>query len=48
MIQWFRNVWVAIVTVFLGLFVTLGIMGKTYRRRTFTEVFEYQEVPVPV
>ena len=23
-------------------------MGKTYRRRTFTEVFEYPEVPVPV
>jgi NADH-quinone oxidoreductase subunit I len=48
MIQWFRNVWMAVSTVFQGLFVTLGIMGKTYRRRTFTEVFEYPEVPVPV
>jgi NADH-quinone oxidoreductase subunit I len=48
MIQWFRNVWMAVATVIQGLSVTLGIMGKTYRRRTFTEVFEYPEVPVPV
>src|ERR1700731_2761639 len=48
MIQWFRNVWMAVSTVFQGLFVTLGLMGKTYRRRTFTEVYEYPEVPVPV
>ena len=48
MVEWFRNVWVAVSTVIQGLMVTLGIMGKTYRRRTFTEVYEYPEVPVPV
>jgi NADH-quinone oxidoreductase subunit I len=46
--EWFRNVWVAVITVLKGLWVTLWTMGKTYRRRAFTEIYEYPEVPVPV
>ena len=46
--EWFRNVWVAVKTVAHGMWVTLFTMGSTYRRRAFTEVYEYPEVPVPV
>ena len=46
--EWFRNVWVAVSTVATGMWVTLRTMGKTYGRRTFTEVYEYPEKPVPV
>ena len=46
--EWFRNVWIAVYTVLHGMLVTLRTMGKTYGRRTFTEVYEYPEVPVPV
>ncbi len=46
--DWFRNVWIAITTVAEGMAVTLRLWLKTYRRQTFTEVYEYPEVPVPV
>jgi NADH-quinone oxidoreductase subunit I len=46
--EWFRNVYVAVKTVLEGMIVTLRTWFKTYDRRTFTEVFEYPEVPVPV
>ncbi|MEO1994236.1 MAG: 4Fe-4S binding protein, partial [Planctomycetaceae bacterium] len=45
---WIRNVCTAVTTVASGLWVTLRTMFKTYDRRTFTEVYEYPEVPVPV
>ena len=46
--DWFRNIWIAIHTVASGMAITLGLWLRTYRRRTFTEVYEYPEVPVPV
>jgi NADH-quinone oxidoreductase subunit I len=48
MLTWFRNVWTAISTLAQGLWVTLRTMLSTYRRKAFTEVYEYPEVPVPV
>jgi len=50
MLEWFRNVWVAITTVAEGLYVTLRYWFRTYdpERKTFTEHFEYPELPVPV
>lgn len=46
--EWCRNIWVAVYTVVTGLWVTLITAGKTYNRKTFTEIYEYPEVPVPV
>src|SRR5919109_1270655 len=46
--QWFRNVYLAVKTVGQGMYVTLWYFFQTYRRRTFTERFEYPELPVPV
>lgn len=48
MFTWFRNVWLSVVTVLQGMYVTLRTMFKTYGRRTFTEVYEYPEVPLKV
>ena len=50
MLSWLRNVVQAIITVAKGLFVTLRYWLFTYRsdRGTFTENFEYPEMPVPV
>src|SRR3984893_12655166 len=45
---WFYNVIVAIKTVAEGMYVTLGYFLQTYRRKTFTERFEYPELLVPV
>ncbi len=46
--EWFRNVYVAVSTVIKGLWITLNTMRQTYRRKAFTEVYEYPETPVPV
>ena len=46
--EWFRNVLIAIWTVLKGMWATIWTMSKTYRRRAFTQVYEYPEVPVPV
>ena len=46
--DWFANVFAAIATVASGMAVTARAMLRTYRRPTFTEAYEYPEVPVPV
>jgi NADH-quinone oxidoreductase subunit I len=48
--RWFRDIWDAVSTVAYGMWVTLRYWFKTYdpKRRTFTERFEYPELPVPV
>src|ERR1041385_896367 len=48
--KWFRNIWDAVSTVIQGMWVTLRYWLITYRpeRRTFTEHFEYPELPAPV
>ena len=50
MLNWFRDVWEAIYTVAKGMAITLRYWLKTYHpdRKTFTERFEYPELPVPV
>ena len=45
---WFHNVLVAIQTVAQGMYITLWYFLQTYRRKTFTQHFEYPELPVPV
>lgn len=47
---WLRNLFSAVGTVFEGMLVTLRVFGSTYdqKRRTFTEHFEYPELPAPV
>ncbi|MEQ8210732.1 MAG: NADH-quinone oxidoreductase subunit I [Lacipirellulaceae bacterium] len=47
---WLGNVFEAVYTVGHGMFVTLRTAVKTYRpdRKTFTEHYEYPELPVPV
>jgi NADH-quinone oxidoreductase subunit I len=47
---WLGNVLDAIYTVVSGMWVTLRTWFKTYQpdRKTFTEHFEYPELPVPV
>lgn len=48
--QWFGNVWTAIVTVVQAMKVTVRYWLVTYdpQRRTFTEQFEYPELPLKV
>ena len=46
--EWFRNFYLAIKTVGEGLYVTLWYFLQTYKRRAFTQQFEYPELPVPV
>ena len=48
--RWLRNIATAAFTVAQALWVTVRYWGKTYhpQRRTFTERFEYPELPVPV
>jgi NADH-quinone oxidoreductase subunit I len=48
MLQWLRNIYFAIKTVGEGMYVTLWYFFQTYRRRAFTQQFEYPELPVPV
>ena len=47
---WLGNVFEAVFTVAHGMWVTLRTWFKTYQpdRKTFTEHFEYPELPVPV
>jgi NADH-quinone oxidoreductase subunit I len=45
---WFRNVRLAIGTIAQGMFVTLDYMVQTFRRKAFTQHFEYPEKPVPI
>lgn len=48
--KWFANIWQAVATVADALRVTAGYWLGTYspERRTYTERFEYPELPVPV
>ena len=46
--HWLRNVFLAVKTVGEGMYVTLWYFFQTYRRRAFTQQFEYPELPVPV
>ena len=48
--RWLRNIWDAVYTVAYGMWVTMRYWIITYRpeRRTFTEHFEYPELPVAV
>ncbi len=46
--MWLRNVIQAVMTTAKGMLITLSYFFDTYRRRTFTEKFEYPELPVPV
>ena len=50
MIGWFRNLFTAIGTVLNGMGVTFHTFISTFNpdRRTFTEHFEYPELPAPV
>jgi len=48
MLSWLRNIYFAIKTVGEGMQVTLWYFFQTYRRRAFTQQFEYPELPVPV
>src|SRR5262249_42636431 len=46
--QWLSNVSRAILTVGQGMYVTLWYFLQTYKRKAFTQHFEYPELPVPV
>ena len=46
--QWLRDVWIAVTTVLQGMRITLRFLRLTYRRRAFTQIYEYPELPVPV
>lgn len=45
---WFRNVGLAIGTIARGMYVTLQTFVQSFRRKAFTQHFEYPERPVPV
>ena len=47
---WFRNIFVAVLTVADAMRVTVRYWFRTYdpKRKTFTEHFEYPELPAPV
>jgi NADH-quinone oxidoreductase subunit I len=48
--NWFRNVFQAVATVAHALWISVRYWGRTYdpKRRTFTEQYEYPELPVRV
>ncbi len=46
--DWIRNVRLSILTIAEGMYVTLWYMLQTFRRKTFTQHYEYPEKPVPV
>jgi NADH-quinone oxidoreductase subunit I len=48
MIDWTRNVVRAVATIGRSLYVTLGTLVQTFRRKPFTAPFEYPEQPVPI
>jgi len=45
---WFRNVGLAIGTIARGMFITLQTFVQSFRRKAFTQHFEYPERPVPI
>ena len=45
---WFRNIRLAIRTIAEGMYVTLWYLVQSFRRKSFTQHFEYPERPVPI
>ena len=45
---WFRNVYLATVTLAAGMYVTLWYFVQSFRRGTFTGHFAYPEQPIPI
>jgi NADH-quinone oxidoreductase subunit I len=45
---WFRNVGLAMSTIAKGMYITLWYFVQSYRRKSFTQYFEYPERPVPI
>ena len=50
MLNWFRNIQIAVTTVWHALWVSLRYWVRTYdpKRRTFTETYEFPELPAVV
>ena len=50
MINWFRDIWLAVTSVCKAMWVTVRYWGRTYdpKRGTFTEQYEYPELPLVV
>ena len=46
--DWLNNIYLAVKTVAQGMYVTLWYFLQTYKRKAFTQTFEYPERPVPV
>lgn len=46
--EWLRNVFTTVMTVVRGMVITLKTWFGTYGRRTFTEAYEYPEMPAQV
>jgi NADH-quinone oxidoreductase subunit I len=46
--EWLRNVYLAVVTIAKGMYVTLWYFAQTFRRKAFTQHFAYPETPIPV
>ncbi len=45
---WCHNVWRTVASVVGGMYITLWYFVQSYRRRTFTQQFEYPEKPVAI
>ena len=43
--MWLANVVIAIQTVWQGMYVTLWYFFQTYKRKAFTQIFEYPGTP---
>lgn len=50
LVHWFGNIFTALATIGSAMWVTVRYWVRTYdpKRKTFTEQFEYPELPVPV
>ena len=48
MLNWLGNVRRAVGSIAHGLYVTLWYAVQSYRRKAFTQYFEYPEKPVPI
>jgi NADH-quinone oxidoreductase subunit I len=46
--SWFRNVALATSTLARGMYITLWYFVQSFRRKAFTQFFEYPEKPVPI
>ena len=46
--SWFADIYYAVTTVLKGMMVTIRYMGGTYRRGTYTHLYEYPEKPAAI